>query len=85
MQTQFQIDLAKKRQIESQLEKASKTLNQFPKGGPLGLTPDNVKRSPQWQLAKASFEKLAKQARAFNQWFIKQYKVEYREHRRALR
>lgn len=53
----------------------SEILAQFPKG-PMGLTPDVVKESPEWKRAKADFENSFAKLREFNSWYVKTFKKE---------
>ncbi len=61
---------------------ASAKLNAFPKG-PMGLTPDAVKFSPEYRLAKTQYERAAAAVRNFNSTYTKRFAAEIRADRRA--
>ncbi len=50
-------------------------LNAFPKGA-FGLTPDEVKFSPEYKAAKAAYDAKFEQLRNFNAGFYKMFKKE---------
>lgn len=56
-------------------------LNTFPKG-PMGLTPDTVKASPEFKLAKRNFNQAFEQLRMFNKFYLKTFKAEIKADRR---
>jgi len=51
--------------------------------GPLGLTPDAVKASPEWRAARAAYDTAAAKLRGFNMFFTRQFARELRAERRA--
>lgn len=53
--------------------------------GPMGLTPDHIKSSPEFQDALLAFNKANARSRAFNGPFVKQFKKELAELRKAKR
>lgn len=53
--------------------------------GPMGLTPDHIKFSPEYQSALATFNHANARSRAFNGPFVKQFKKELAELRKAKR
>lgn len=53
--------------------------------GPMGLTPDEVKASPQYLQAKGDWEACWHALRRFNAWFLREYGREYRKERRQAR
>lgn len=65
-------------------KRASDALQAFP-SGPMGLTPDDVKFSPEFMAASAAYRTAAKRSRDYNTWFIKNYAREYREFNRSRR
>jgi len=73
-----------KAELEAALDVASKTLNAIPGvgSGAMGLTPDAVKFSTEYRVAKTAYEKAFKNMRAFNGWFTKTFKKEYLAERR---
>lgn len=56
---------------------ASDELNKFPKG-PMGLTPDSVKRDPDWQKLKKESDKAFAELRHYNGLISKNHKKEHR-------
>jgi hypothetical protein len=68
--------------ISAKCDKASKVLNGFPRG-PFGLTPDSVKRSPEFQAACREFDFAFAAQRAFASVFTKTYTAEIRAERNA--
>lgn len=69
-------------EIEEEGRKVGAILNAFPKG-PMNLTPDDVKATPEWRHAKDRSAALFRKLRRFNTWFVKAYAKEIREERRA--
>jgi hypothetical protein len=57
--------------LESEYYEASKRLRSVPglSKGPMGLTPDGVKQTKEYRLAKAHYEKCHATLRAFNKMF----------------
>lgn len=53
--------------------------------GPLGLTPDDVKRSPGFIAAQRAYRVAFEQARTFNAIYCRRFKRELAEERRARR
>ena len=51
----------------------------------MGLTPDAVKATPEWQLAKKAYNLAFEQSRAFNKFFTKAYKKEIAAERNERR
>lgn len=82
MNTLYQNALAHKATLESNLDAASKALQVFPRGI-MGLTTDEAKATPEWQAARRTYATAFAQLRAFNTVFLKQFKKEERERRRA--
>lgn len=62
----------------------SDRLQVFPRG-PLGLTPDSVRQTPEFQEAKRQFDIAFSQARAFNGWYTKVFKKELSAYRQQVR
>lgn len=67
--------------IEKQLEHFSNELNKFPKGL-MGLALDNIKQSPESQIADQAYKIHFKELQKFNQWFVKEFKRELAAERR---
>ena len=65
-------------------KQASQELQQFPKG-PMGLTPDEVKRSPEWQQAHARYENAFAKARCANALLRKHFPRQLQEERERER
>ena len=61
---------------------AGDVLRAYPKG-PMGLTPDEVKASPQWRAERAASDRAFAEARDFNAWLVKTFAREYRAERAA--
>ena len=74
----FKLALESRDYLESIMERMSLRLKRFP-SGPLGLTPDEVKATPEWQTAKREFDSIMREFRDFNQGFIKHHKHAWRE------
>lgn len=51
--------------MEGEYYAASQAMQRFPRGA-MGLTPDDVKASPEWRAAKARYERAFARLRAFN-------------------
>lgn len=51
--------------LEAAHKAASDALQAFPRG-PMGLTPDRVKASPEWQAAQRAYQKAHRDLRNFN-------------------
>ncbi|MFK4131937.1 hypothetical protein ACI2KR_06535 [Pseudomonas luteola] len=56
-------------------------LKAFPKGA-LGLTPDDIKSSPEYKAVKRDFDEAFSRLRAFNAFFTRQFTKEIRIDRR---
>lgn len=48
----------------------------------MGLTPDSVKNTTEWLLAKRAFDAAFHAEREFNSWFVKAFRAEYMAERR---
>lgn len=68
--------------LYANMDAAIQTLQSFPKGA-LGLTPDSVKASAEWQRANAQFQHWFAQVRLFNADFNKAFKKQIQAERRA--
>jgi hypothetical protein len=73
----FESALAEKLRLEAECETFSRAMQRFPRG-PVGLTPDHVKESHEFQQAKQSFDASFRRLRDFNVLFLKKFKKEYR-------
>jgi len=70
--------------IEARMKTASDALRRFPRG-PMGLTPDAVKFSPEYRAAKLAVDRTFAELRAFNTWFVRQFKKEIKAEIDAMR
>lgn len=61
---------------------AGKKLDEYPKG-PMGLTPDNIKFSEGYRKDKAEFDRTFKALREYNTVFVKKFKREIQQARKA--
>jgi len=64
-------------ELDRTVDNASKRLNAYPKGA-MGLTPDSVKATPEWQADSKKFNACMKLAQNFNRMFVKQFKKEWK-------
>lgn len=67
--------------ITKRLDTATAVLNKFPKG-PMGLTPEHIRTTPEYQAAKRKADQLFAELRAFNGVYVKKFAKEMREERR---
>lgn len=58
---------AARARLEAERAAASAELRAFPKDGPMGLTPDAVKATPEWRAASARYQAAHEALRQFNQ------------------
>lgn len=59
--------------IDQNLDKWDTVLKSFPRG-PMGLTPDHIKASPEWKEARRQYDYWFSQLRAYNKAFLKTHK-----------
>lgn len=78
----FLIAKAHKEMLENLTSHASNKLNAFPRG-PSGLASDEVRRSPEYRLAKAEYQAAVDALRNFNKVYVKQFKKELAAERKA--
>jgi hypothetical protein len=73
--------------LENEVTLASREFQAIPGigSGPMGLTPDAIKASPEYCAAKKRFDLGFAALRHFNQTFVKTYAAEIRAERRAKR
>lgn len=50
----------------------------YPDKGPMGLTPDAVKATPEWQGDRAAYDTAARTLGIFNREFVKRFKKEWK-------
>lgn len=75
----FKAALAGQDQLNEVVDFANKALGKYPKGD-MGLTPDIIKRMPQWQADKRAFETSMRNLREFNTVMLRKHRKEYRKH-----
>jgi hypothetical protein len=75
---------AESTRLEQEVSAAGAVLRAFPTG-PMGLTPDHVKATPEWRAAKARYERAFAAMRKFNAVFVKVFAKELRAQRDARR
>tara|TARA_R110002096_G_scaffold110585_1_gene241531 strand:- start:136 stop:381 length:246 start_codon:yes stop_codon:yes gene_type:complete len=68
--------------LEVIVKKTSAALQVFPRGN-MGLTPDDVKASPEYKTAKADFDAVFKALRNANRHLTSHFRLEYRAYHRA--
>jgi hypothetical protein len=82
-------EAAKKRgaDLEAKHNAATDALHSVPGhgSGPMGLTPDHVRATPEWQSAKRAAEKAFSALRNHNGDFVKHFAKEYKAERDARR
>lgn len=66
--------------VEKEMSAAQAAIDAFPRG-PMGLTPDAVRATPEWRAAKARVDKAFARLRAFNAVFVKRFAKELRAER----
>lgn len=71
--------------LMAEVKRTGDALEVFPKNGPMGLTPDHVRATPEFRAAKQAFDIAFANLRAFNAHFTKFYAAELRAERRARR
>lgn len=70
-----------KRDLNILVEEASKKLQKFEENE-LGLVPNHIRETEEYQNAKEKYEMLFDTLRKFNTWFMKEFKKEYARDRR---
>jgi hypothetical protein len=75
------------KQLTSNYDIASKVLNSIDgiNSGEMGLTPDSIKNSSKYRIARAAMDKAFTELRAYNANYTKQYKKEIQADRLARR
>ena len=79
----FKEAMKRKEILELDVSVTSAAFKQFPKS-PNGLTEDAVKRTYKYQAVKENYRMAFERLRSFNKWFLKNYKKEYKQHRKDL-
>lgn len=83
----FAVARARYDALQSRAAIASRALASVPGigSGPMGLTPDNVRATRAYQLAKADYDAAANEARRFAIAYCKAFKLELANERRQAR
>lgn len=80
----FQEAKAIRDRLDGEVRNAERAIKSIPSvgSGSMGLTPDAVKATPEFQAARQEFFTAFEKLRAFNLGFIRHFKKEIREERR---
>ncbi|PGK51864.1 hypothetical protein CN918_29165 [Priestia megaterium] len=70
-----------KKELEESNKIHSAKLNTFEKNA-MGMTPDHIRRTSEWQQAKQDFNQSFARLRNFNSWYVKTFKKEIQADRR---
>lgn len=71
------------KQLNDKVDADSKALKQFDQyRNSMGLVPDHIRETPEYQTLKNEFNKSFAQLRNFNGWYVKQFKKELAAERR---
>lgn len=79
----FEMHKKEKLRLDSKVNETSLVLQNFEKGN-MGLVPDEVKNSPEFQAAKKDFNNAFSEQRNFNINYVKVFKVELKEERKRI-
>lgn len=84
MTTTITYDEAKARAdtLNAAVKAAGDVLRAYPTG-PMGLTPDDVRATPQWKANKLAYDRAFAALRTFNQSFTKTFARQIRAERKA--
>lgn len=85
MSSAFETAKAIRDGLDGEVARTGARLELFPKNGPMGLTPDHVKASPEFRAAKAAFDRAFANLRNFNKTYTVQFAGELRAERAARR
>lgn len=77
----FEQASARADQLWDEARRCGRFLDSFPKG-PMGLTPDRVKSTPEYRQAYEGFEKAKRDLQLFNNWYTKTFQKEIVQARR---
>jgi hypothetical protein len=77
--TTYQEALAMRDTKEAEVSAASTALSAFPRSPTTGLTPDDVKSSPEFRAARSRYHAAARDMRIFNATFLRAYSRAWRE------
>jgi hypothetical protein len=81
---QFKAARQKQDQLEAESKRTGKIMDSFPKG-PMNLTPDHVRATPEWQAAKSAADRAFQAFRNFNGMMVKAFPNELKAERLARR
>lgn len=83
----FEMALARAEDAKRRNDEACKLLDAVPGigSGAMGLTPDHVRATPEYQYAKRQFDLTFQYMRECNQFVTSNFKKEYKAHIRAKR
>ena len=82
----FDAALKQKQSLEKEVDQASDRLQKYKdKKGNMGLIPDEIRTSKEYQKDKQAYDQAFQKLRAFNTKFLKTYKSEYAKYRRDKR
>ncbi len=87
MNTEYETAKNYVRTIEKQCELAEAALKALPgiNSGPMGLTPDHIKQSPEYIAAKRTYKRAFNVLRDVNSNFLKRFAKEIKAERAAAR
>lgn len=87
MSPNYQEAKARRADLDTAARTTGEALRAFPGAGsgPMGLTPDAVKFSPQYKAAKLAYVQAFAALRDFNHWFTKTFKKEIAQERARSR
>ena len=67
--------------LDSDVGRLGAILRAYPKG-PMNLTPDTIRATPEWKAVKAEFDSAFQRLRKFNAAFVRTFKKEIQAERR---
>ena len=79
--TEFTAAKEARDEINARLTAASEKMNHYPRGT-IGLTPDEIKATPEWRANRTECDAIFQELRRFNQKFVKRFAKEIRAERR---
>ena len=81
---QFKAARQKQDQLAAESTRTGKIMDSFPKG-PMNMTPDHVRATPEWKAAKAASDRAFQAYRNFNGMMLKAFPNELKAERDARR
>lgn len=70
-------------QLQAEYERTGRVLQALSGGGHMGMTPDHVRATPEWKVAKGDAAAAFAALRAFNEVFVPRFKREIAQERAA--